>query len=202
MHWPLAASTLLARSIGAASRIRHGSPLPVNSGRGACAFAPALRRGLAAAAAAAALVGCGEPAVPDHLRIAGARPERGQALIQAYGCGTCHRIDGVRGARGTVGPPLDRFAQRSLVAGTLPNTPRVLVAWLIDPPAIEPRTAMPAMGLDENEARDIAAYLYTLGAGGAQVYPPDPPLDLSRSEGPPLHTLRTSIAPGGSDPAE
>jgi mono/diheme cytochrome c family protein len=144
---------------------------------------------------AGALAGCSEaPAVPDHLRIAGAEPDRGRSLIQAYGCGTCHTIDGIRGAYGTVGPPLDRFAQRSVVAGILPNTPRVLVAWLIDPPALEPRTAMPAVGLDESQARDIAAYLYTLGSAGAQVYPPEPPLDLSRGEGPALHTLRRSVA--------
>jgi mono/diheme cytochrome c family protein len=150
---------------------------------------------LATIAAVGALAACSEaPTIPDYLRIAGAEPERGRALIRSYGCGTCHRIDGVRGARGTVGPPLDDFAQRSIVAGILPNTPRVLVSWLMDPPALEPRTAMPAVGLDESQARDVAAYLYTLGSVGAQVYPPDPPLDLSRGVGPALRTLRRSVA--------
>jgi mono/diheme cytochrome c family protein len=156
---------------------------------------------LAALVVAGALAGCSDaPAIPDHLRIAGAEPERGRALIHAYGCGTCHRIEGVRGARGTVGPPLDHFAQRSVVAGILPNTPRVLVSWLIDPPALEPRTAMPAVGLDESQARDVAAYLYTLGSAGAQVYPAEPPLDLSRGAGPNLQMLRKSVAdePGSS----
>ncbi|HEY7384201.1 MAG TPA: c-type cytochrome [Beijerinckiaceae bacterium] len=149
-----------------------------------------------------ALAGCSDPpGVPEHLRIVGADPERGRALIRAYGCGTCHSIDGVRGARGTVGPPLNAFAQRSVVAGILPNTPRVLVSWLMDPPALDPRTAMPAMGLDGRQARDVAAYLYTLGAAGAPVYPPDPPLDLSRGSGPDVRTLRRSVAeePGSSD---
>ena len=148
--------------------------------------------------AVAALAACSEaPAVPHHLRIAGAEPERGRALILSYGCGTCHHVDGVRGARGTVGPPLGAFAQRSVVAGILPNTPRVLVSWLMDPPALDPRTAMPSVGLDEAQARDIAAYLYTLGAAGAQVFPGEPALDLSRGGGPALDALRTSVAPAG-----
>ncbi|GGG23948.1 hypothetical protein GCM10010964_10150 [Caldovatus sediminis] len=88
------------------------------------------------------------------------------------GCGACHRIPGVRNARAMVGPPLDAFAQRGYVAGVLPNRPANLLAWLRNPPAINPMTAMPDLGLTEAEARDIAAYLYTLGARGAAVYPP------------------------------
>jgi mono/diheme cytochrome c family protein len=139
------------------------------------------RRAAIAAAAltgALSLSGCGEATVPAHLRIANADPARGRALIYGYGCGLCHTIDGIRGADGTVGPPLKRYAQQNLVAGILPNTPPHLIAWLTDPPAIEPRTGMPDMDISEAQARDIAAYLYTTGAAGAQVYPPDPPLAL------------------------
>jgi hypothetical protein len=32
----------------------------------------------------------------------------------------------------------------------------------LNPPAIDPLTAMPATGISEAEARDAAAYLYTL----------------------------------------
>jgi cytochrome c1 len=42
------------------------------------------------------------------------------------------------------------------------NTPANLVAWLVNPAGIDPLTAMPASGVNEAEARDIAAYLYTL----------------------------------------
>jgi cytochrome c1 len=38
----------------------------------------------------------------------------------------------------------------------------MLSAWLRDPPAIDPATAMPNLGLSEAEALDVAAYLYTL----------------------------------------
>jgi cytochrome c2 len=136
----------------------------------------------------APLAGCGEATPPAHLRIAGADAERGHALIASYGCGLCHAIDGVRGADGTVGPPLDDFAQRSLVAGIVPNTPAQLVAWLVDPPAIAPETGMPNMGISGPEARDMAAYLYTLGADEAQVYPDNPPLELQGREEPTLQS--------------
>jgi mono/diheme cytochrome c family protein len=130
--------------------------------------------------AGATAAGCSDPQPPAHLRIAGGDAERGRALIRAYGCGVCHRIDGVRGAHGLVGPPLQDFAQRKLLAGVLPNAPRFLVAWLIDPPALVPHTGMPAIGLTEAEARDIATYLYSLGAADAQVYPDQLPLPLDR----------------------
>jgi cytochrome c2 len=96
--------------------------------------------------------------------------ERGRRLVADYGCGACHAIPGVPGARGAVGPALDGFGRRALLAGVLPNTPANLVAWLLDPPAIAPQTGMPAVGLDEREARDVARFLLTLGAR-----PPDAP---------------------------
>jgi len=89
-------------------------------------------------------------------------PERGARLIQSVSCGACHSIPGVPGAHGHVGPPLDSFARRTYIAGVLPNTPANLVKWVMDPPAIAATTAMPVLGLTPAEARDIAAYLYTL----------------------------------------
>ncbi len=74
----------------------------------------------------------------------------------------CHQIPGVAWPRGEVGGPLAGFADRTLIAGRHPNQPDVLVRWLRDPPALSPDTAMPASNLTERQARDIAAYLYTL----------------------------------------
>jgi len=102
---------------------------------------------------------CGPEAVPSRT---GGDPERGRALIAGYACGACHHIPGVRGARGVVGPPLDRFALRAYIGGRAPNTPENLVRWVQDPSALAPGTAMPAVGLDEQQARDVAAYLYQL----------------------------------------
>jgi cytochrome c oxidase assembly factor CtaG/cytochrome c2 len=94
--------------------------------------------------------------------ISGANAAHGPALIRAYGCGSCHMVPGVRGARGTVGPPLAHFARRGYIAGTLRNTPDQLIYWLRRPQQVLPGNAMPDTGLSEQEARDIAAYLYTL----------------------------------------
>ena len=86
----------------------------------------------------------------------------GKVLLQSYGCGSCHVIPGIRTARGMVGPPLLYYSRRTIIAGELPNTPENLVRWIENPPAIEPGTAMPNLGVPEGKARDMAAYLYTL----------------------------------------
>ncbi len=87
---------------------------------------------------------------------------RGREAIRSYGCISCHSIPGVTGAHARVGPPLDGIASRSYIAGVLSNTPDHLIEWLRNPPGIDPKTAMPNMKVTERDARDIAAYLYTL----------------------------------------
>jgi cytochrome c1 len=89
-------------------------------------------------------------------------PHQGKKLIVSYGCGSCHTIPGVYQARGVVGPPLYFFGRRTMIAGELPNTPQNLVRWLKNPPAVEPGTAMPDLGLNQDQAQDIAAYLDAL----------------------------------------
>jgi cytochrome c1 len=87
---------------------------------------------------------------------------KGQVLARSKGCGGCHEIPGVKGAHGNVGPPLTKFASRMYVGGVLLNTPEHVQQWLLDPPSIDPKSAMPKVGLNDQEARDLAAYLYTL----------------------------------------
>ena len=94
--------------------------------------------------------------------VPGGNPERGSQAIQRYGCGACHSIPGVPGADGKVGPPLTDWAQRSVIAGRLANTTDNLVRWIQDPQGVSPGTDMPNMGVSDAEARDIAAYLYTI----------------------------------------
>jgi cytochrome c1 len=89
-------------------------------------------------------------------------PKQGAILLSAHGCGSCHTIPGVSGASGTIGPPLDRFARRAYIAGRLPNQLYNLTEWIRYPQSIEPGTAMPDLPVNEAEARDMAAYLYTL----------------------------------------
>ena len=94
--------------------------------------------------------------------VAGGDASHGPAVIEAYGCGACHTIPGVRSARGLVGPPLLWWSRRTFIAGEVPNTPDFLIRWIEVPQAIEPGTAMPNLGVPEGAARNIAAYLYTL----------------------------------------
>jgi cytochrome c len=92
----------------------------------------------------------------------GGDAHRGAQIIDQYRCGACHVIPGIHNARGMVGPPLMYFGERTFVAGEVPNTPENLVRWIRAPESIEPATAMPNLGLSDQEARDVAAYLYTL----------------------------------------
>jgi cytochrome c1 len=68
----------------------------------------------------------------------------------------------VKNANGNVGPPLARIGDRTYIAGMLRNTPANVVRWIREPQAVIPGNAMPNMGVSEADARDIAAYLYTL----------------------------------------
>lgn len=105
--------------------------------------------------------GAPEESEPYRVHVNG-DPGRGRQVIADVGCGACHVIPGIRPAVGLVGPPLLWWSRRTYIAGELPNTPDNLVRWMRSPKSIQPRTAMPAVGLDEQQARDVAAYLYTL----------------------------------------
>ena len=94
--------------------------------------------------------------------ITGGRADRGKETIQRYGCGACHRIPGISGADSVVGPSLERIASRAYIAGRQINEPDAMIAWIRDPQHLRSPTAMPTLGVTEQESRDIAAYLYTL----------------------------------------
>ena len=115
------------------------------------------------AAVAALLVGCrGGGAAPGYTVATGGDPASGQMAVRARHCGVCHDVPHVTGAHGVVGPPLAEFSRRSFIAGAVPNNPRNLISWIRSPRALVSDTAMPTLGIDEREARDIAAFLYTL----------------------------------------
>lgn len=71
-------------------------------------------------------------------------------------------MPGVTGSSTRVGPPLDGFVSRALVAGKLPRTTDNIVRWLRHTQQVKPGTAMPTLGVTEQDARDMAAYLETL----------------------------------------
>ena len=88
--------------------------------------------------------------------------DRGKNAIQRYGCGSCHRIPGVSAADALVGPSLESIASRAYIAGRLINEPDTMIAWIRDPQHLRAPSAMLTLGVTEQDARDIAAYLYTL----------------------------------------
>lgn len=88
---------------------------------------------------------------------------RGLEAIERSGCAVCHVIPGVRWPKGNSGPSLAGFAEQGLIAGRLPNRPDLLSRFVRNAPATLPGTTMPAMPLSESDARNVAAYLYSLG---------------------------------------
>jgi len=95
-------------------------------------------------------------------QLTGGDVKQGEIVIGAYGCGSCHVIPGISAASGKVGPPLTGMAVRAEIAGKLANSPEAMIQWLRSPQTVVPGNGMPNQGLTEQQARDAAAYLYTL----------------------------------------
>jgi putative membrane protein len=108
------------------------------------------------------LSSCDRASGDDRYQLTDADPARGRVAIRRYGCGSCHDIPGITGAVGMVGPPLGKISQRVFIAGVLPNDPDNMIRWIENPQAVDAKTAMPNVGASARDARDIAAYLYTL----------------------------------------
>lgn len=95
-------------------------------------------------------------------QMTGGSVDRGRLASARYGCGACHVIPGITAAEGQVGPSLAGIASRRTIAGRLANQPGQMVFWLRHPQKVVPGNAMPDQQLSARDARDIAAYLYTL----------------------------------------
>lgn len=87
---------------------------------------------------------------------------RGREVFLTRTCAMCHAILGTP-ANGQQGPDLTHLASRqTLAAGTLPNTPDQLAAWISDPQKHKPGTNMPATQLSNEELGALVAYLGSL----------------------------------------
>jgi cytochrome c1 len=108
--------------------------------------------GAAAATGAAPVIDPGSPAA------------EGQMIIAGQPCVGCHTIPGIPGATGTVGPNLAGVASRTKIAGgaVANNGPDDLKKWILNPPADKPGTLMPNLGLTDDQATKIVAYLELL----------------------------------------
>jgi cytochrome c2 len=103
-----------------------------------------------------ALAGC-SPAQPDTNS-----PAAGAITITGAACGSCHRIPGIEGADGDVGPSLAHFARQQMIVGRLPNSPVNLARYLKSPGTVVPGNAMPDQRLTDAQIQGVVAYLSTL----------------------------------------
>jgi len=105
----------------------------------------------------------------DAKELAGADVGKGRQLLDAKGCGACHTMTGVAPLVNSSAPAMDgkAFERAFKLAPDLRavrerTTAASLLAWLKDPQALKPDSAMPKIALSDSEAKDIAAYI--LGA--------------------------------------
>jgi cytochrome c oxidase subunit 2 len=90
-----------------------------------------------------------------------AQTQLGRGLFLSE-CGGCHQLRG-SDSRARVGPDLTHVASRmTLAAGTLPNTPETLAAWIADPQHYKPGAKMPQVPLTRTQLADLVAYLRSL----------------------------------------
>jgi mono/diheme cytochrome c family protein len=83
-------------------------------------------------------------------REAGGDPVNGKNIFAEARCISCHSLDGK--GNGSA-PELSKVASRA--------TPGWMLAFLRDPHAFNPRTRMPRFGFNEQESRDVVAYMTT-----------------------------------------
>jgi cytochrome c5 len=94
---------------------------------------------------------------------------RGRTLLEQKGCGTCHRMTGVREL---VASPVPVAIAESRLTKAIRLAPDLALArerllpgyverWLAKPSAVDPDALMPDIPLTQAEARDIAAYVLT-----------------------------------------
>jgi cytochrome c oxidase subunit 2 len=87
---------------------------------------------------------------------------RGREVFLGSTCVMCHSIVGTP-AGSRVGPDLTHFgSRRTIAAGTLPNEPARLAAWITDPQRIKPGARMPPNRLPPGDLEALVAYLGTL----------------------------------------
>lgn len=97
---------------------------------------------------------------------AAATPSSGEARLDEATfierCAACHTVRGTR-ADGHMGPDLTHLMSRSTIAaGTLPNNPGYLSAWISDPQSQKPGALMPRPELSGPELNRIRSFLLTL----------------------------------------
>lgn len=93
----------------------------------------------------------------------------GAQLFISKGCVNCHAVNGVNTYNRT-GPNLSFIGSRtSIAAGILANTPENMIRWLRYTDTVKPGVAMPNLGLSQEEAEQLTAYLESLTLPGFDI---------------------------------
>jgi hypothetical protein len=107
---------------------------------------------------------------------------KGRNLIETKGCGSCHTMSGVAQIPSSNPPsmPADQFEKARRLAPDLRfardrMTAAKVTAWLGDPKAVKPDSAMPKIALTPDEIRDLTGYIMT-----AEITPPPKPAKFTR----------------------
>ena len=90
----------------------------------------------------------------DHLA-------QGEQLFEQLGCHGCHLVEGYEHLP-AVGPSLRRISAKV--------DPNWLVGWIKDPQAFRPRTKMPNFGFSDDQAKAVAAYLWTSSSADGEAW--------------------------------
>ncbi len=83
-----------------------------------------------------------------------------QLFIQQ--CASCHTVASIPQARGRVGPDLSTYATQPQIAGVIGNTPENLARYLKNPAQVKPGTAMPNLGLTDQQVANLVAFMQGL----------------------------------------
>jgi cytochrome c oxidase subunit 2 len=115
-----------------------------------------------------------EPAAFDawaeHMKTLAAQPaataatpdSQGQKLFLMKGCVGCHSLVAYNAPKGMLGPNLANVGARTYIAaGTLPNTDENLAHWIRVPQDVKHGVLMPNLGVTEDEAKALVAFLRT-----------------------------------------
>ena len=111
-------------------------------------------------------VPCPTPLLPC-LRV----PARSRLSIGRFRCwplyirATARRVDADSGGSDAVSADhriAEAVCRIRCLGGVVQNSPDKLIRWIQNAPPLSPKTAMPDLEIPEQQARDIASYLYTL----------------------------------------
>ena len=126
---------------------------------------------------------------------------RGKRLVVEHGCLGCHKY---RGRGGVLGPDITYVGEKTVHDYDFRHVhgEHTVENWLFthfkSPAAVVPNTLMPEMGLSDEQARDLAAYMISLKRKSAPAdYTPLPqPLDPTPVRGETLYQLYCSSCHG------